>query len=240
MKLRAGIFAGWLIACAPLIAINFWEDKDFTAWSDKEVGKMLTNSPWSHKVVILTPDLTLAGRVGGLTGGVVGNGSRAGRTAGGGGVGGDGAGNLGGGSFLGSPQRTPLVVRWASARPVRQALARADPDKDAAATDLRRLEEPEAFYRVAVVGLLFGQAVGSASELQDATLLKRKGGAPIEPADVTFSYEGDLLTIEFSFPRTDAITLDDREVEFFTRLGTSELRTKFKLKDLVIGNQLLL
>ena len=125
MKLKlAGTLAGWLIACVPLMAIDFWEAKDFTAWSDKEVRKMLSDSPWSREVVILTPDLSLASRVGGLTGGVVGNGGRAGRAAGGGGVAGDGAGNLGGGSFLASPHRTPLVVRWASAQPVKQALAR--------------------------------------------------------------------------------------------------------------------
>ena len=161
-------------------------------------------------------------------------------TAGTGGVGGDGAGNLGGGSFLASPQRTPVVVRWVSARPVKQALARGNPDRDSAASDLLLLEGTEPFYRVAVVGVIFSQAVGSTSELQDATHLKRKNGTLIQPAKVAFSYEGDLLTIEFAFPRTDAISLADTEVEFSTRLGTSPLKTKFKLEDLVIGNQLLL
>jgi hypothetical protein len=42
-----------------------------------------------------------------------------------------------------------------------------------------------------------------------------------------------LLTIEFTFPRSDEITVEDGEVELCSRLFTSEL------KDLVIGNQLL-
>lgn len=242
MKLKlAGILAGWLIACAPLIALDFWDVKDFSTWSDKEVDQMLTDSPWSHEVVILTPNLSLTSRVGGLSGGVVGNGTgRAGRAAAGGGVAGDGAGNLGGGSFLSSPERTRLVVRWTSALPVKQALARKRPVEGAEASDPQRLAETEAFYRFAILGIPFGQAVGSASELQGATLLKRKNGAPIRPVNVNFTYEDDLLTIEFSFARTDAITLEDREVEVVTRLGTSDLKAKFKLKDLVIGSQLAL
>ena len=237
----ATTMAGWLIASAPLLALDFWEAKDISTWSDKEVAKMLSDSPWSHAVVILTPDLSLSSRVGGLSGGVIGIGAgRAGRAASGGGVGGDGAGNLGGGSFLSPPERTRLVVRWASALPVKQAHARQHPGESAEASDPQRVQETEEFYRFEVAGIPFGQAVGTAGELQDLTVLKRKNGEPTRPVNVNFMYENDLLTIEFSFARTDGITLKDREIQFSTRLGTSELKAKFTLKDMVIANRLVL
>ena len=42
----------WIVACAALAAADFWEEKDFTAWSDKEVEKMLTDSPWSRNLTV--------------------------------------------------------------------------------------------------------------------------------------------------------------------------------------------
>ena len=44
----------WLLAGAVLVAADFWEEKDFTAWSDEEVQVMLTASPWTRNVTILT------------------------------------------------------------------------------------------------------------------------------------------------------------------------------------------
>jgi hypothetical protein len=228
-----GIVAGWLLAAVSLGAVEFWEIKDFTAWSDQEVSRMLTDSPWSRRVVIINPDLSLASRVGGLSGGLIGNSGRFGR-AGGGGVAGDGAGNMGGGSFLAAPQRISLVVRWASARPVKQALAR----HSATRADLERVEEPESFYRFAVVGIPFNLDLGSFNELQYQTVLKPKRRGAIAAERVTLADEGGLLTIEFSFPRADEITFEDDEVEFRTRLITSDLKATFKLKGLVVANRL--
>ena len=37
----------WLVACVALSAATVWDSKPFTAWTDAEVKKMLTSSPWS-------------------------------------------------------------------------------------------------------------------------------------------------------------------------------------------------
>jgi hypothetical protein len=37
----------WLLAGVALIAADFWEERPFTEWSDKDVEKMLTDSPWA-------------------------------------------------------------------------------------------------------------------------------------------------------------------------------------------------
>ena len=42
------------------------------------------------------------------------------------------------------------------------------------------------------------------------------------------------------FPRTDAITLEDKDVEFITKLGPMEIKKKFKLEDMVFGGHLAL
>ena len=44
----------------------------------------------------------------------------------------------------------------------------------------------------------------------------------------------------FLFPKTDVITLDDKDVELVTRLGNDEVKKKFKLADMVFGGQLAL
>ena len=43
----------WLLTGVALVAADFWVEKDFTTWSDKEVLKMLTDSPWAKQVRII-------------------------------------------------------------------------------------------------------------------------------------------------------------------------------------------
>jgi hypothetical protein len=49
---RAGTVGVWLLAGTALVgaAADFWEQKDFTTWSNQEVEEMLTDSPWSKQV----------------------------------------------------------------------------------------------------------------------------------------------------------------------------------------------
>jgi hypothetical protein len=229
----------WLCASAALAAADFWKDKESTAWSASEAEQMLVDSPWSRKVVIVDPDLSLASRVGGLSGGVVGRGvgSRPGFGGTGGGVGGDGAGNLGGGSFLGSPERINVAVRWSSALPVKLARARLQ-SLGKFETDVPvnpAADEP--YYRVSIAGLP-PRAFASPTELTAETLLKRPDGSSLEPINIHSEYEGELLTIEFRFARADPITAAHREVEFVTQLGSNTIKRKFRLADMMFRGNL--
>lgn len=47
---------------------DFWEDKQFTEWTEKDVEKMMTNSPWAKQVNVA---LSIGGR-GGRGGGAPG------------------------------------------------------------------------------------------------------------------------------------------------------------------------
>jgi hypothetical protein len=229
-----------LLAAVRLAASDFWDQKNFTAWSDQEVRRILTDSPWSRAVTIFNAEFSLGKRVGGLSGGVVGRGvgSRGGFGGAGGGVGGDGAGNLGGGSFLDSPERFNVVLRWTSALPVRQAIRRRQSlEAGTPAEPVSGDDEP--FYRVAIVGLL-PTAVDSFGGLTLTTSLNRRRAEPIPAVSADFTHDGDLALIEFSFPRTDAITVTDQEVEFVTKLGQETVRKKFKLKDMIFQGRLAL
>ena len=75
-------FAALLVA-GVTFGEDFWIKKDYTQWSDEEVKKIMTNSPWAKDVLVSAP----AGALGG--------GGR--RGYGGGGGGGGGRGGYGGG-----------------------------------------------------------------------------------------------------------------------------------------------
>jgi hypothetical protein len=222
-----------LAASTTLTAADFWAAKDYREWSDKEVARMLNDSPWSQHTTVAVVDMSLAGRVGGLTGGVLGTGGGTGRTRGGGGVGGDGAGNLGGGSFLPSPQQATIAIRWASALPVKQALVRTGE------AVRERLDEGERFYRIAVIGLplAIAQTGGTMSELLDATQLRRKSKPAIGAVDARYEFDRSLVTFEFDFPRDEPLVIADDEIEFVTSLG-QPLKRKFKLRTMVVAGRL--
>jgi hypothetical protein len=222
-----------LAAYATLSAADFWTSKEYGEWSDKEVSRMLNDSPWSQHTTLAVVDMSLAGRVGGLSGGVLGTGGGRGRTSSGGGVGGDGAGNLGGGSFMPSPQQATVAIRWTSARPMKQALVRAGEAPP------ERLDDSERFYRIAVVGLplVMAQMGGTISELLEATALRRKNKPPIGAVDARYDYDRSLVTFEFDFPRDEPLAVGDDEIEFVTAFG-QPLKRKFKLKTMVVGGHL--
>src|SRR5579883_3075313 len=69
-----------------LWAADFWQTKSFTDWDEKEVHKILTDSPWAKKLLVSLP---MGGRGGG---GVAGGGGNAG-AGGRGGRGGPAGGN---------------------------------------------------------------------------------------------------------------------------------------------------
>ena len=106
------------------------------------------------------------------------------------------------------------------------------------------LDRPEPAYVVTVTDLpmAFSWLSGAGDVLKAETMLARKDKAPIAPVDVRLfnSAQTQSLTLVIQFPRTDPITLDDKDVEFITKLGTDEIKKKFKLADMVFADQLAL
>jgi hypothetical protein len=75
--------------------------------------------------------------------------------------------------------------------------------------------------------------------MKDATTLKIKGRDPIAPARVeSISTPEGGRTVIFLFPRTAAIGMDDKEVDFETAMGPQEITAKFRLKDMLYHGKL--
>jgi hypothetical protein len=244
---------------------DFWTSKDAAEWSEKDIERMMTRSPWAREVNVQVHADLMEG--GGMSGG---GGRRGGRGGGGGGGsmdassdagmggGGGGGGGMGGGGgrsgrggnegaldSLQSQNRAEVkaVVRWETARPIR----------DAAKKELPK--QLSNLYVVSVTGMLPGgmrerqpAAEGGANRgqqfierLKAATQLERKGADPIAPAQVQTGRVAAGPITYFFFPRgSQPIQESDKEVTFHIKLERMEVRARFALKDMVYKGELAL
>ncbi|MCY3842936.1 MAG: hypothetical protein OXH69_05270 [Acidobacteria bacterium] len=241
MRVIAWSLAIWCTAAAMLIGADFWDSKGSSEWTAREIDRLLSDSPWAGNVSVHVTDVGLAGRVGGLGGGVVGagTGSRGGVGAGGGGVAGAGAGNIGGGTFMPPPRRLRVPVVWSSALPIRQAMARLTAGEASERLVPPALTDDEPVYRITiVVPAELGEEIDSLGEVQRATSLATRRTRDRPPVDIRLFYQGALLGLEFHFEREPAITLQDREVEFATELGSTSIERTFRLSDMTVHGEL--
>lgn len=160
-------------------AIDFWEKKKFTQWSDKEVTKILTKSPWARSLSIAVARIpNHRSRASGSTTSPTGGGSEAAKSIRAaieatdrteardypksytGGSPGDQS-NLGGGHGISRPSgrfqpRVTLAIRWYSALPIKQAMVKTrfenhiDASKHAA-----ELLQKEPHYVIGISGIPF-------------------------------------------------------------------------------------
>jgi len=227
-----------------LWAADFWQTKPYTEWNDKDLQKIETNSPWSKQVPVALggggggPDTGRSKRGGSGSGGDLDSGP------GGGGGGGRGAGQGGGGGGIPDAGASlNITVSWRTALPVREALAKEKFGAEAATSaDAKKLvEEEQKFYGILVSGLP-GRALraneGIKAALLENTTLSVKGKDPIHPTDLQTGGNEQKPVVFFMFPKTAPISVDDKDVEFTTRLGAILVRQKFHLKDMVFNGKL--
>ena len=178
----------------------------------------------------------------------------------GGGYPGGGGRRGGGGSFTPSLN---LTVRWYSALPIKQALAAHRYGSEAQADEnLRREETHYTIGLSGVSGALFrGDRSFSKSRtesdpwkalserLKSESFLQILGREPIQAVDVQVRSAPELdvvgagemggrAEILVMFPRSQTITLEDKQVEFVTLMGRHKLKKKFKLKEMVCDGKL--
>lgn len=227
-----------------LWAADFWQTKPYTDWSDKEAQKIETNSPWSKQVPVPLGESSGGGGGGGkrnkgMSGGgdldsTLGNGGNAGRA---------GTQEVGGGVVPSGTASMTLTVSWRTALAVREAVAKEKFGAEAATSaDAKKMvEEEQKFYGIMVGGLparaLRGDEKMKESLLQNTTLTV-KGKDPIQATDVKTGGNEQRAVVVFIFPKTAPFSLDDRDVEFATRLGPIVVRQKFHLKDMTLNGKL--
>jgi hypothetical protein len=223
-----------------LLAADFWKTKKFTEWNDKEVQKMLNDSPWAHKDA-----LPMEGG-GGMPGG--GGGRRGGGRGGMSflspqdeGGGGRGGGDMGGGSFAPSIE---IVLRWHTALPIKQAIARARYKDQAGSSPeaAKTLSREELFYIVGISGIPSRMATVTPQDLKAGAQLVIKGHPAIQATDVQTDQQQGRTTLYMVFPKQQSgghvITVDDKEVEVVLKAKLLDIKRKFKLADMVFDGKL--
>jgi len=212
-----------------LLAADFWQTKPFTEWNDKDVQKLLQSSPWARPITVAMSGGPGAANAGGLDGF---SGLGAHKSIHPGDAAAPGAGSV------------VLIVRWQSAKPVREAVIKARFGNEAgtSAEARKALEEPVDHYIISICGLPSTAFGGNAEEFRQQMLaqgmLVIKGKDPIKPVDFTTEDTGHSAQGMFVFPKTDPITEDDKEVEFIVKIRDTSIRQKFHVKEMLYNGKL--
>ncbi len=222
-------------------------------WTPQDVRHILTESPWAKQGSAKFPEIIYYDDSPGSAQAdpnAAGVGSRAGMPLPGGKTGHwDG----GVGRDPGHPPTLPLIIRWDSALPIRQALVRAG---EADLSQARSAKD----YVITIIGLWPGEKTKQKEDSDDswgnlppevptehekparpglghmreelmatAKLLLR-GQPSLTPEDVTMDEKTGA--IHFFFPRSRPITLSDKEATITAQFGPMRVSEKFRLKDM--------
>jgi|SRR5579871_1417748 len=233
-------------AALTLWAAEVWQTKPYTDWTDKDIQKIMSDSPWAKKLSVALP---MSGGPGGGPIPPSTTGSTGGR--GGGRSGPQGTAASGGGDpgIAGDVQlgtgvpETVLLVRWRTALVVNEALAKSKYGADAGTSpDAKKMLEPEPKYYVIWINGLPANLRPQNAEAKQAMLkdsvLNPKDKNSIPAEDIQFAGQGRATDFFYLFPKSAALTADDKEVEFVTKLGKTAIKAKFKLKDMEINGKL--
>lgn len=241
------VSAALFLSALALCAADVWVAKPYTAWSDKDVRKIMTDSPWSRSVSVTLVSGEALARL--LARGPGPAPERPGIAETGGGLG-VGQSALPPGApppppAQTGPPKTTLIVRWQSATVVQQALVKAQyGDKAGSSPEAQKHFQPDAAYYVIAVGNLpVSQKVRDAEArkalLGMTTLAVNGKDHPIAAKDVVYVEGGDgTIEARFLFPRDFVLTPDDKEVEFATMFGKTAVKAKFNLKNMAIDGKL--
>ena len=236
-----------VIAALLAFASEPW-NKDPKQWSVQDAERILTSSPWAQtaKAAFADNDVREESPPGPLPGAP---------QAGMAGPRGVTDGNWDGGVGRiprGSPPALPILIRWDSAGPVREAAGIAG---QLAAVDASTASKD---YVIAVLGFVpanryrnGGRLDTSSSSddridardpeellegLMETSRLIRRRRPAIAPDNTKL--DGASGTLRIFFPRTDPITAAEKEVIFRTRLGSLTVQRTFRLKEMMIAGRL--
>jgi hypothetical protein len=207
-----------------------WQSKPIAQWNENDAKQVLRASPWVRHATIsllFQPNESQL-RSGGKMGGGKGIGLESLELS-----------NLVGGSqhHSNSTLKKPgsLVLRWESASPVRQAESKLE-DADAPEWDGN-------YYAVAVHGVPVDasrlEEAGQSADLKKLGVLKRDGMKDVTAAKVEITSSGTgMATVLYLFPRTSAITGEEKRVEFAAQLGRIYVAQYFYPREMQLQGKL--
>jgi hypothetical protein len=245
---------GLFVFAAP--ANQKWMEKDYNSWTPDQAQQMLLDSPWARRAGAIiqtqaedpaTKDIPLP-----RPANVPDPGPTYKSDSSYGVDDGQWDGGVAGRSRRGEPQKIPVMVRWDSARPIREALLKthapelldtqntiAQLDKDYVITvqglaPARRPPDPESEDRQGDAAPYDLRALRVA--FLNASRLLRSGKKPLAPEDVHLDEKTG--TLQIFFPKSDPITLSDKVVVFRTTFGNLKVVQGFRLKDMTRKGEL--
>ena len=148
------------------------------------------------------------------------------------------------GGAAGARAEIYLTVRWASALPVRQAIALqqfgANGLLDEKAREL--LDRHEEEYVVEIAGfpttLIRQGARRFEAELAKSATLSIGGRRSLSPSSVHVPEHGMYLMATLRFPRLPNLTATDGDVTIYAQSGALEIEQRFKLKEMMYEGRL--
>jgi len=241
-KPAAGLIAAVLCVAVSAYASDPWKDKDPQSWDEKDVQKILQDSPWSHKVQF---GMTIVSRP---PGSVTRTGSAAhpetsadnGRPGIGTGV----AGTSVNAPSVENGPRTDYTISWISARTIREAQARrrelVGVSPDVARKDLAN--PPDAYEVMVASSDMSALARQTEDQLKAHSYLVLKDEkTKIAPSHIRIQKDpiGAPSAIVFVFEKKGAngepvIPHKEKGGQFVTELGKTPLKTSFdfsKMRD---------
>ena len=226
----AFVLSGVLVSLLPLLAKEYWEEKNYTQWNEQEAMAMLTNSPWSRAS-------SIPGNYGGTApprviqpGSAASSSSDLSRTGG-----------------LGGSNSIPLYIRWYSSQQVRQAMCRLGilHGNLSESTANEFLKQPMPDYAICISCQMmepFNRVTFDTAKPKTFLLSKKDKAKKIELKSYSPPKERQDNLVVFMFPRSlndkPTVELADDEIIFVTETGPSKFRATFKLARMVVNGNL--
>lgn len=235
-KKLAGVLMAVLFATVAVYASDVWKDKEFDKWDQKDVDKILKDSPWTKQVQYG------GGGTGSMEAPWTQPGSESARVADTSTGGRNSAANGTSGS-AGMGAATAFFVRWYSSRTIREAMARQREMKGTPVEEARKgLETEMDTYEIVLQSTnlnTFGKE-GEASLKEHSYLMLKSNKDKVAPSRVIVQKgTGDrVVAVVYDFPRKSAsgeptIGAGEKGVEFYTKAGSTPLTVSFDVSKMV-------
>ena len=209
---------------------DFWKERPFTQWTEREAMNLISNSPWARPLSVLASVLGARQTVTNRSSKLPNTSEEAIRTG--------GQAEMEEITGFGPNDPVPVYVRWHSSVRMRQALDRLGrfrvkaPDSEA----IKLSERPMEDYQIAVIAPIMGTFNDlSLEDLKPKTFLTSKKDKSKKMPLKSYTAPRDRSdgVALFSFPRLlDGKPIfgpEDQEVEFSAQGGKIALKTSFKL-----------
>jgi len=207
-------------------ASDFWNSKDPDSWTQEEIAKLLKKSPWAKEISgerVVTKKATSSDPT--MTYPYPGSRSRN-----------NPMGMPGGSNKPPKPNSSKTLteykgtILWESAKVIR----------DAEKTPLPDGFDGEYVLSITGIPLSRSSSRNALDNLRQASMLQVKGKDPLEAAEVQQNKDNGAIYY-FGFARAGlAITRDDKDLAFTTRMGKVVFTAKFNPKDMVYRGELAL